>query len=56
MIKLVVFIDLLKIQAPVFASTQLKTKTFDDSQEGSLELGDDKMDYKTTTMSKHHQR
>lgn len=35
---------------------KLKLKSVDSSQGGSLDLGNDQMDYKTSAISKHHQR
>ena len=33
-----------------------KNKPIEEDQEGSLELGNDQMDYKQSTIPKHHQR
>ncbi|CAF3492940.1 unnamed protein product [Rotaria sp. Silwood1] len=41
------------INIPIRSS---KLKIVDNNQDSSLDLGDDRMDYKTATISKHHPR
>ena len=41
---------------PTHSSMQLKFKFDDSNRDNSLDLGDDQMDYKTSTISKHHSR
>jgi hypothetical protein len=49
----VFLIRLLKIEK---APRQSKLKVVDNNQDSSLDLGNDQIDYKTSTIPKHHQR
>ncbi|CAF1491297.1 unnamed protein product [Rotaria magnacalcarata] len=48
--------DIRDVEMSTRSLVQPKFKITDNNRDGSLDLGDDQMDYKASTISKHHQR